>query len=205
MSSPPTARNAILFAALVLTATSCSLNPKQDPSQFYVLTAAVDASPGVIAATGSDLIIGLGPVVFPGYLDRPQMVTRLSQNQVSLSEYERWAESLSANFTTVLARNLEGELGPRSVFTYPWFVTTSPHYAVEVAVSRFERNASGGAELRCRWSITDPDGKVVATREATYRQPASDATTAASVAALSRTIDDLSADISTAIRQQRGN
>lgn len=204
MSSPPTARNAILFATLVLTAAACSLNPKQDPSQFYLLTSAADATPAgrVPGPATGDLVVGLGPVTFPAYLDRPQMVTRLSQNQVSLSEQERWAESLSANFTSVLAKDLEGALGARRVLVYPWFGSASPRRAVEVVVIRFERDASGSAELRCQWSITGPDGKLITRREATYRQPASDATTAASVAALSRTIQDLSADIAAAIGQQ---
>lgn len=202
MPSPTTARNAFLFAVLVLTAMSCSLNPKQDPSQFYVLTSAANAGDAASPAETSNLVVGLGPVAFPAYLDRPQMVTRLSQNQLSLSEYERWASSLSDNFAAVLATNLERDLGARKILPYPWFDQAGPDYTVEIVVNRFERDATGAAELRCRWSVTDPEGRLVTRREATYRQPASDATTSASVAALSGTIRDLSADIARAIGQQ---
>jgi uncharacterized lipoprotein YmbA len=204
MTSPKPARSAALLVALVLAVAACSLNPRQDPSEFYVLTSAAGEAAGPSASTGSDLVIGLGPVSFPAYLDRRQMVTRLSDNQVSLSEYERWAEPLAVNFARALAANLQLATGARNVVVYPWPGGTGPQFAVVITVSRFERDASGAAELRCRWRVVDAEGTVVSAREATYRQPAAAASTDASVAALSRTIEDLSGDIAAVIRQQLG-
>ena len=50
--------------------------------------------------------IGVFPVAMPDYLDRPQVVTRVSENEIKLDEFNRWAEPLKENFYTVLVENL---------------------------------------------------------------------------------------------------
>ena len=193
---------AIGLATLLLAIGACSLSPRQDPSQFYTLTTSGgDGAGGAPGAAGAVLkaSIGVGPVRLPGYLDRPQMVTRISEVQVSISEFERWAEPLKANFTTVLARNLEIELGTTRIETFPWSVAVDR--SVNVTVYRFEVDSSGTANLRCRWSITDQLGATVLSGESSYQEQAADATTDAAVAALSRTVQRLSADIATATQR----
>ena len=202
MPSHSSARYATGLAALLLAIGACSLNPKQDPSQFYVLTAmAVDTSgaPAAAARVAWEESIGVGPLRLPAYIDRPQMVTRLSEVQVSISEFERWAEPLKSNLTAVLARNLEIELGTTRVATFPW--STAVELTIDITVHRFERDASGNASLRCAWTILDRERAPLLSRESSYREPATDASTDAAVLALSRTVERLSADIAAALRQ----
>jgi len=188
------------LATLALAIGACNLNPKQDPSQFYILTTAADGdAAGAAVGAARVTVIGVGPVRLPAYLDRPQMVTRLSEVQVSISEYERWAESLQSNFTTVLGRNVEMALGTTRVETFPWVAGVD--YSVQVTVVRFERDSSGTAQLKCSWSIIDLDRTTLLSRESTYREAAADATTDAAVAALSRTVQRLAADIAAGVRQ----
>ena len=46
----------------------------------------INITPGVI--------IGVGPVKFPEYLDRPQMVTKNKEGILKFDEFNRWGESL---------------------------------------------------------------------------------------------------------------
>jgi uncharacterized protein len=76
------------------------------PSRFYVLNTlpASETVPATAAERGP--VIGVGPITLPKYLDRPQIVTRASRNQLALGEFDRWAEPLQDNVLRVLAQNL---------------------------------------------------------------------------------------------------
>ncbi len=56
----------------------------------------------------------------PRYVDRPQIVTRTSPYELNLAEFDRWAESLDANFARVLADNLSFSFPPARVAVSPW-------------------------------------------------------------------------------------
>ncbi len=201
----PTPLIALPLAVLTQVLAGCSLSPRQDPSQFYVLSAASDTAGAVAGPAGaSGLELGIGPVSFPEYLDRPQMVTRVGANQLQFSETERWAEPLKGSFTSVLAENLQQLLGARTAYMYPWYASLTPDYTVEVDVIRFERDGSGAVELRCQWAIFDADRIRLLTRAGDYQRSAADASTAAAVEAMSRTVEDLSRDIAAAIRRPQG-
>src|SRR6266498_1510380 len=74
------------------------------PTRFYLLPALTDVSSP--AAMGErTLTIGVGPVTLPPYLDRLQIVTRASQAQLHLAEFDQWAASLQDTVARVLAEN----------------------------------------------------------------------------------------------------
>ena len=100
--------------ALTLVAAGC-LSPRADVSTFFLLTSA--EAPG---AVGPPLggTLGLGPVTLPGYLDRSELVTRLSDNQVAVSPTARWAEPLRDNVLRALSQNLVRVLGPDDYVFY---------------------------------------------------------------------------------------
>ena len=65
------------------------------PSKFYLLSSLAKSD----AQTRNPespvrLAVGVGPVEVPAYLDRPQIVTRLSLNTLRLAEFDKWAEPL---------------------------------------------------------------------------------------------------------------
>jgi uncharacterized lipoprotein YmbA len=79
----------------------------QQPSRFYLLSAQPSAETTLpIALAEPHLAIGLGPIAFPKYLDRPQIVTRTSPYELNFAEFERWSEPLDTNFSRILAENL---------------------------------------------------------------------------------------------------
>ena len=150
--------------------------------------------------------MGLGPLTFPAYLNRPQMVTRLGPNQVDVSNHDRWAEALDGNFARSLADNLAALASADNIVHYPGYSTTALDYVVQVDVIRFESDSLGAAELLCRWTLFDGAGTTrLAGREAQFTSQATAPNTASSVAALSGALADLSREIAAALRRAGGS
>jgi uncharacterized lipoprotein YmbA len=179
-----------------------NFSPRPDPSRFFTLTAI--AQPAATATKESSnpggISLGIGPIRLPGYLDRQEIVTRVSPNRIDLSEYDHWAEPLETNVNRVLGQNLSVLLPINRLVFFPWESTRSPTYQVEVEVLRFEANAAGDVQLSARWVVLEASKKVALKSGETLlvRQPAAKSTDAA-VAMLSETLGDLSREIANAI------
>ncbi len=192
----PTALGALLVLGAL---PACSLAPKADPSQFFVLTSA-SATQASAGASDLGIAIGLGPVSVPEYLRRPQMVTRVGPNQISYAEYDRWAETLDNSLAQVLGEDLSSVLGGADIALHPWYSTTPLDFVVQIEVQRFERDASGAAQLVCVWVLKDgASGDRVTGGQFERNEPAESETTAASVAAQSRLLGVLALEIATAV------
>src|SRR5512147_1114381 len=104
-----------------------NFSPRADPSRFFTLTAI--AQPAAPAAKESSnpggVSLGIGPIRLPGYLDRQEIVTRVSPNRMDLSEYDQWAEPLETNFNRVLGQNLAILLPINRLVFFPWESTRS--------------------------------------------------------------------------------
>ena len=139
------------------------LDPKPDPSRFFALASLPRTSQRAQDTAGTNaLALGIGPIKFPGYLDRQGIVTRVSQNRFAVAENDRWAEPLEENFSRVLSQNLSILLQTDRIVAYPWERSQQPTYQVQVEVLRFEPNAEQMVELWARWSITDNTKKISA-------------------------------------------
>jgi uncharacterized lipoprotein YmbA len=191
----------ILLLVYVISAGCVSLGAKPDPSRFFALTSLPRTGQKVQDATGTNaLALGIGPVKLPGYLDREEIITRVSQNRFAVAENDRWVEPLEENFSRVLSQNLSILLQTDRIVAFPWERNQRPTYQVQVEVLRFEPNAEQMVELWARWSITDTTKKTVSVRESYLSRPAKDKSTEASVAALSEVVGGLSQEISASIR-----
>lgn len=199
MRSYPAATVAVLgFAVLT---TGCSLSPKDDPSQFYVLAAPADTER---AATGT-AVLGLGPITLPQYLRRPQMVTRTGEHQMTFSEVHRWAEDLEAGVARVMREELQRNTGASQILSYPWLASRTVHYAIEVDIMRFEGDAAGVVDLWASWRIRDvATREVVASQESRITQQASGMTRSEIVTAQSRAIAQLSRSLAGALSSIEG-
>ncbi len=61
-------------------------------SRFYTLMP--HETRGISAAEGMEVVVRVGPVTIPSYLDRRQIVTSNGRNGIEIAEYERWGGSL---------------------------------------------------------------------------------------------------------------
>lgn len=201
-------RRALVALVLAISLAACStiLAPVPEPTKFLVLTpiSASGAAAPVQSPMGKPLVLGLGPVNLPQYLDRPEVVMRTSQNTLELSPIDRWAEPLKDNFRSVLAADLTTLLGTSNIVSYPWFSDVHLDYAIRVDVEQFEVNTEDGARLLARWTIADGStGAALISRETSLSEPMNSHDAQAIAAGLSAALADLSRQIAGALRQQR--
>ena len=171
------------------------------PTRFYVLTPVAVSAGQPVTGVGQGPGIGVGPVELPDYLDRPQIVTRLDQNQFKLADFDHWSEPLKDNFTQVLAENLSILIPTERIFVFPWKRESRVGYQVMVKVTRFDRTVDGDSVLTARWRIVGNDNREeLAVRTAIYTAPAAGPDYPATVAAMNQTLTALSRDIASALK-----
>ena len=169
------------------------------PSRFYVLSALPEAETQG-SARKSGPVIGVGPVEIAGYLDRPQIVTRASRNQLDLGEFDKWAEPLGENIARVVGENLSIMLGTDRVLVYP-YGATPVQYQVEMQVTRFDGNPSGDVLLVVHWRVFGADDRqVLVSRKSRLTAPANRFDYEELVAAMSQNLAELSREITSAIQ-----
>ena len=191
----------LVFASLALGGCGASRSP-----QFYTLSGiAAPEGSGPTPAHGKDLAIGVGPIEFPEYLDRAQIVTRTGENELEMEEFHRWAEPLRQNFTRTLAENLAALLGTEVVLVLPWSRTVPLDYNVVMTVIRFEGRPGGNVELIARWGLLvgDKDEETLTSvQKSSISEPTDGSTYEALVAAHSRAVAKLSREIAGVITNQ---
>ena len=143
------------LGVLLLTTACTILPPRKDMSQFFILSPQAQGAENTHANSQRQVSLGLGPINFPGYLKRRQVVTRINNDQLQLSENKLWAESLDANFQRVLSQDLAMQLHTQRVVLFPWFGNPPIDYRIEVQVHRFDTDAANQSELIAGWVIKD--------------------------------------------------
>ena len=185
-----------LILALCTIAIAGCLSPRRDDAKFFVLSP-VGSDPGSVVSR--QVLVGLGPIKMPAYLDRQEVVTRVAPNRLELSGEDRWAEPLDSDFTRVLAQDLASDLGTQRITFYPWYNTTLVDYQVKVNVYRFESDKDGKVDLTAHWQVLSGTGKLLVVRDSSYTETAKPGDTSDSAAAMSRALGRLSREIASAI------
>ena len=185
----------IVLALCTITITGC-LSPRRDDSKFFVLS---PVSPDPASIVSRQILVGLGPIKMPAYLDRQEVVTRVAPNRLELSGQDRWAEPLDSDFTRVLAQNLSSDLGTQRITFYPWYNTTLVDYQVKINVYRFESDKDGKVDLTAHWQVLSGTGKLLIVRDSSYTETAKPGDASDSAAAMSRALGRLSREIASAI------
>jgi uncharacterized lipoprotein YmbA len=146
--------------------------------------------------------IGIGPVKIPEYLNQPEIVTRITQNEVRLDEFVKWAEPLENNISRALAENLPSLLCIRSIAIFPWRGQTPIDYRIDVHVIQMDGILGKSASLDVAWSITDGTDRrksPLLTKRSTYKASTGGGDYGAFVSAQSRNLASLSRDIAETI------
>lgn len=199
---------ALQIAVITLLLAGCgTFSPRPDPSRFFTLSSLPEVEQARLknSTRPEKMFLGIGPIKFPSYLDRQEIVVRTAQNRFEVSEHDRWAEPLQENFSRVLSENLALLLDTDLIIIYPWSPANRPSYQVEIEVLRLEANSERNGQLFARWSILDSANKKVAVvKESRVTRNAKEKSTDGSVAALSEAIGDLSREIATAVSAING-
>jgi uncharacterized lipoprotein YmbA len=141
----------ILLCILSFVLYACSTTQQ---SKFYLLealenTSEVSSIPALKTST-----IELRVAAIPGYLDRPQIITRGQNYNVEINEYQRWAEPLKESFTRVLAANINSKITPAELDYQRLILSTKIDYRLLVKMLRFDSDSlTGDVLLNAKWSI----------------------------------------------------
>jgi len=178
----------------VLLVSACTTTSR--PVDFYTLSAVSSAEGKSPAANCRDVVIGIGPVLWPRYLDRPQIVTRLSPNRVSFDEFHRWAGPPDEEFQRILTDNLSTLLQTDYVIGNPGKLGYKPRYRVQIQINQFDGQPGEAVILKAAWSIVDQPGeKEPVLHESSIRQPSAGESYEDMVAAASAAVAELSRQI----------
>jgi uncharacterized lipoprotein YmbA len=171
------------------------------PPRFYILNTlpASETRPAMAAEQGP--VIGVGPITFPKYLDRPQIVTRASRNQLAIGEFDRWAEPLPDNMSRVLAENLALLIPTDHILLYTWPRAAPPDYQVRVEVLHFDGRLGGESTFLALWSILDGAERPLLAQRAFLNVPVGGQDYEAMVLAMNQMLEALSRDIAAAIQR----
>ncbi len=195
--------------ALALLWGGCSLGRQSPPTRLYVLTALSETDESQRVASTASVALAVGPVRLPAYVDRPQIVTGDSGNELQQAAFAQWAEPLTTNFTRVLANNLAALLGTDRVAVFPWRGSVPIDYQVVVEVTQFLGALHGSVSLIALWRVLGPDGReVLVSRQSKFTEAAGSQEYSTLAAAMSRTVARLSQEIAaaiTALPQQASN
>ena len=173
----------------------------QEATRYYVLSPlSTSELKTEVLDDQKSVAIGLGPVTFPEYLNRPQVVVRGSRNQLQIAEFARWAEPLGGNFSRVLVENLSALLSTDRIVPYPRKKSMPTDYQVTVDVIRFDGTPGEKASLVVRWTVLGDDGeKVLQKKKSSLSEPTDGQGYEALVSAESRLVTALSREIAAAI------
>ncbi len=193
----PDIRNLYLLLTIILL-TGCGSTPV---SHYYMLTTTVQLP--ITPKLSDAALIGVGPIRFPKYLDRPQIVTRSTNAEIYLAETDRWAEPLQENFTRVLAENLSLLLGTERISIEPSRNHDDVDYRITAEILQFDAGDNGEVVLLVYWSIQSRDGvNLTGIQKSEIRLPLSRSVVRADIVIkLSETIAELGSEIAISISQ----
>lgn len=124
-------------------------------TRFYILTALDSETPLVVLNENQrPLSVEVAALRLPQYLERPQIVTRSSDNRLELAEYDQWGGNLRKNMIRILAENLSRLLATPDIAISPHRPSVSPDFRVEVEVMQFEKTADGQVRLSAQWRLS---------------------------------------------------
>lgn len=164
------------------------------PIAFYALSSMPRPAGTTSGAPGT--VVAVYPAVIPAAIDRPQLVTRADDNQIALSEFNRWGGTLKDEISRVLRENLGILLAERRVTVMSDNLALDPAYFVAVTFNRFDGRLGDSAWLNAAWTIRDPrNKKTLAMKTSIIEEKALGPGYAELVAAQSRVLETLSREI----------
>jgi len=192
----------LLAAALVpalgaLLLAGCVLKRSKD-AQVFVLEPLATRSAAPPAAAVPEAVIGILPVDVPGWVDRPQVTTRVSGSQIVADEFARWGEPISKGVQRVVAENVAALLPGRRVVTAPWAGYEPVVHKVDLTITELARQPDGSVLVEARWAIIGQDRETLGQRRSSHRSPAA-AGAAGTVEGSSQALEALSREIAEAL------
>jgi len=131
----------------------CTLvTPVDDPTEYYVLRN-LDTTR---LAGRAGLVVLVGPVTIPEYLNREEIAVAGPQHNLELNEFHVWAENLDRGVARVVAANLAHLLGSPGIAPYPAVDPPEHDFKVTLVLRRFEPAVDGLVRLDASYTLSAP-------------------------------------------------
>ena len=152
----------MLLACFLAPALAGCIGGKSPASRFYTL--APQGNVSIPVRSGPDVLLMVGPVSVPDYLDRQQIVTRSGRNEIVIDEFNRWGGSFEGEVTRALVAGISNRLAPGSVEVLPWkpvaLFAAARTYLLPISIARFDGVPGEMVVLNARWEVVmKKDGK----------------------------------------------
>jgi len=160
----------------------CISIPNSPTPRFYALTPIGENKvgadlvsariPGAIGDRLKGMIIGIGPVKIPEYLDRPQIVTQDKEKMLHLAQFDRWGESLDLGLARLIRENLTAILPGTKLTLYPWNPLITVKYQVLVEVIQLDSQLDRDMFFVVQWTVIDvQNSKTMMIKRSEFRLP----------------------------------
>jgi len=184
----------ILFCITPFVLTGCAAS---QPTRYFILNALEHSRKESLESCQSERIftLAINPVNLPRYLDRPQIMTKVNDNELKLSELNVWAEPLKDRLTRVIAQNLNS-VPCADIVVMPKALSKKITYRLSAEIIRLDGTLGGQALFDVQWSITEEQTeKVLIAKVSNYREPVLSRDYNALVYAYNRVLDSFSREI----------
>jgi len=190
---------ALGIGMLGLVLAGCATSP---PARYYTL--APLQPPAVKAVSVPTFTVAVGPVIIPDLLQRPQIATRTNDQQISFSDFHRWAGALADETKRVLVVNLNGLLAGMRAAVSTDDMAIDPDFRVVVNMNRFDGLPGSSVWLNAVWTIKEQKGKIaIAVNQSVIEEQVSGLEYLDLVSAQSRAIGQLSRAIAAELEKLR--
>lgn len=142
---------------LTILSVSCVNKPAAPQTRYYVL----DAKPSNASKSNSlsntkTNTINILPVSLPAYMNQSNMVLKLSDHQIRLSNYHFWAEDIRKSIQRVLISDLN-QMSSDTTFTQACNKCTR----LELSINHFYPTQSGEVLLAGNYQIIDETRRLI--------------------------------------------
>ena len=121
--------------------------------RFYMLSADNEHKDSKNIYRSPGIIISVGPVKLPEYLDRPQIVTKNKEGLLKFDEFHRWGESLEIAIAQQIRENLTVQLPGTTFILYPYNPIVAVKYQLIIEVIQLDSEIDKNMTLAVQWTL----------------------------------------------------
>lgn len=142
-------------------------------------------------------------MILAEYIDRENLVIQTGPNKLEVAENHIWAGDLDNSIARVLSINIGRRVGTGNVRTYPWASDSEIDYQVAMDIREFIAGDDGYAHIEASWRLYSlPSRQLTASRTFRAKESISTEDFESVVAAQSRLLGQLAADIASSIKKR---
>jgi uncharacterized lipoprotein YmbA len=185
----------------------CASSPS---SRFYILSSLKNLEPEKPTVSAAPaIVVAVGPIVIPDYLDKPGIVTRFSKNELNVNEYHRWGGDLESLLSRTVIENLSALLPVDRFSVVRWSpgiqAPVPITYRLTVDLMRFDASPNDAAFFEASWMLYGNEKEPILIRRSVISAPVKGTDYDEMVGAMSKTIEDFSREIADAVKSRNGS